>query len=859
MFVSTSQHPDANLDLSQEFQLPLSSHLDSVSPLPDILEDDDDDDDDLESFCDDQDDAQAVLQPAISALARRYTSTKTPALEKSAALESSRYDGFFDIPGTQEDGDSSPGGEVSPSSLPLATLQEEQSRSSIVTPEPNNQQDIPSLLPLTPPSPWVSRIDERQTIGKSEGGSRQSPVRSVLESAFGPSRRRSKSAGQEAWRRLQKAFPSITAPTNLFPSLSSSFLSNFSDKTSVSDASDGSTQQTTPSTTSEAKTSPPQSPLSEDKNVPSDSGQKNQAEPSKFDSRRSQVFHGPPRPKALRRVTSDESILYHSASRASSLGHDDQFEDQIGMVNMRLVALKESLPDLPSFKLTRPSLSKLQSASRRAWWSSNDPSTSRDGSTIEALGLQRQTSPVSKEDPAILDRVLETLTGDLVIMGGYRGSVLRSAEPPYQQVWAPMKLGFNMRRVNLEVGLDYEDEEKMEETIYPSGMLKHIGPIDITRKLFKKLRTCANARSGKLRIWDYGYDWRLSPPLLSRKLQEFLQKLPSNKNGVSAENRGALVVAHSLGGLITRHAVNQRPDLFSGVLYVGTPQRCINILGPLRNGDVVLFNEKLLTAAVNFSIRTSFVFLPEDGSCFVNKATGERYPVNFYDAHDWVKWHLSPCVEPSLPAYNRPPPQPSSLSSIFPSRLRSDSKPDKRPTDSPSALADKAIAPVMNNTAKPPIEDETGGTPTQNADVEKYPPPSDPDRQRNFEYLTRTLAMIRKFRSELHHSEKIQSSNAYPPHAVMYGKSVPTVFAAQVENREAISHADAYDDLLFRPGDGIALAKEAMLPPGYALVRGGRICTERGHITMLGDYASLGKALHALVRGRQKGIGFGDV
>jgi hypothetical protein len=34
-----------------------------------------------------------------------------------------------------------------------------------------------------------------------------------------------------------------------------------------------------------------------------------------------------------------------------------------------------------------------------------------------------------------------------------------------------------------------------------------------------------------------------------------------------------------LGGLITRWAVNFRPDLFAGVVYAGVPQTCVNILG----------------------------------------------------------------------------------------------------------------------------------------------------------------------------------------------------------------------------------------------------------------------------------------
>jgi hypothetical protein len=130
-------------------------------------------------------------------------------------------------------------------------------------------------------------------------------------------------------------------------------------------------------------------------------------------------------------------------------------------------------------------------------------------------------------------------------------------------------------------------------------------------------------------------------------------------------------------------------------------------------------------------------------------------------------------------------------------------------------------------------------------------------RARNIAYLTRTLAETKRFRAELAHNSSHQEANAYPPLAVIYAKDIPTTCGAAVSSREAVACADAYDDLLFASGDGVVLAREAMLPAGYELVRGGRICTDRGHITMLGDLAAVGKGLEALVRGRRKGIGLG--
>lgn len=137
---------------------------------------------------------------------------------------------------------------------------------------------------------------------------------------------------------------------------------------------------------------------------------------------------------------------------------------------------------------------------------------------------------------------------------------------------------------------------------------------------------------------------------MSRKLIDFLKSLPSNQADVPAPERGATIIAHSLGGLITRHAVNKHPELFGGVVYAGVPTTCVNILGPLRNGDEVLLSSKVLTAQVNFTIRTSFALLPLEGRCFFNPETKEEYPVDFFDPQTWVDYRLSPCVGDVLPS-----------------------------------------------------------------------------------------------------------------------------------------------------------------------------------------------------------------
>jgi len=48
-----------------------------------------------------------------------------------------------------------------------------------------------------------------------------------------------------------------------------------------------------------------------------------------------------------------------------------------------------------------------------------------------------------------------------------------------------------------------------------------------------------------------------------------------------------------------------------------------------------------------------------------------------------------------------------------------------------------------------------------------------------------------------------------------------------------------------------------MLPEGYKAVFGGRISSDRGHVTLLGDLNAVGRAIEAVLKGRKKGIGLG--
>ena len=436
----------------------------------------------------------------------------------------------------------------------------------------------------------------------------------------------------------------------------------------------------------------------------------------------------------------------------------------------------------------------------------------------------------------------------------------------------------NLRRVDLAVGLHPEDEEKMTDTIVPSGVLSHFGPVDICRRLLKNLEKSSRARRDQLRVHNYGYDWRLSPHLLSRRLISFLESLECNKRDRGDPARGAVVIAHSLGGMITRHAVNQRPDLFAGVVYAGVPQHCVNILGPFRHGDDVLLSSRVLTAQVNFTLRTSYALLPESGRCFINKTTGERYDVDFFDVKSWEQYRLSPCVSTApIARFDSRKSIIGSLSETLPTfpltskskriaTVQNDVQPAKEAQSSVQDGKD-----VMNGGTKNLVQtvEETRSAPraqglepsmrsqAMTAQRESVATACTIPRAEALAYLERTLTEVRRFKEELAFNPSHQVADAYPPIAVLYSNNVPTVFAARVDNREPINRSDAFDHLAFAAGDGVVLAKSARPPEGYKVVKGGLVRSERGHIGLLGDLEAVGQCLHAIIDARRKGVGVG--
>jgi len=535
----------------------------------------------------------------------------------------------------------------------------------------------------------------------------------------------------------------------------------------------------------------------------------------------------------LRRSSSQPSFLSYTSSLDEA-----RFANVQSMTNARIKAIKDN------FRGLSPGNTIANAANALSTYANSLNSALSSASPL--ANSESATSSIGPAPPPVKPHPLDIVEGDIVVMGGYRGSILREASGQKRRVWIPLRVGLNLRKVNLEIGLNDKDEESMSQRIIPDGMLTNIGPVDIGRRLLRRLRSGEGGGGKKhpRRVYEYGYDWRLSPHILSRQLIEYLETLPCNQGNSRGQprqpGRGALVIAHSLGGLVVRHAINQRPELFSGVLFVGTPHHCVNILGPLRNGDTVLLSSRVLTAQVNFTLRSSYVLLPEDGHCFVDKKTGEKINMDFFDVNTWIDYALSPCVATvksvsSLPSMN------GGIGEAVKDVAREGAS---------VATRDRTLAPQMDSTSStlnpfshiPSFLEETVCTlPTS----ETIP------------YLDRTLKAIKQFKEELRfkpeigyppekgkqsetleappvpiiHDDEITSIGSsatvtpispsstvpgvsmeepgapierksvyYPPMAIIYANNTPTVKGARVDGIESISLDNVYDDLIFGAG-----------------------------------------------------------
>lgn len=451
------------------------------------------------------------------------------------------------------------------------------------------------------------------------------------------------------------------------------------------------------------------------------------------------------------------------------------------------------------------------------------------------------------------ESVYDELDGPILVMGGYRGSVLRETATG-RRAWAPIKAGLNLRSVNLFIGPKREDELNVTDLIYPDGVLKNIGPVDLCKKFMKKLD------NGKTTVKDFGYDWRVSLDISGDHLIEALEKLYIDTG------RKTIVIAHSMGGLVAHGAMQRRPDLFRGLIYVGTPSECFNILGPLRYGDSVMFSDRILTFETNFMMRSSFSFLPLSGRVFCNKETGENYDLDFFNPDTWVEYNLNPLVskfrkeqelnskaELTEGEIGEMHPKPSHTTSSL-SSLLSKSSISSKLRQFPSNLALKSKPQTVTNAMMQKIHKQGK---VNEVTLQLYEVWMDYKFSLSFseayEYLAETLKRTKKFVLGLDYNPELASE--YPPLAMVYGNTVPSIRGSYVKSSQEIMDGSYYE-FFYGRGDGV-VHQRWLMPEDKGFERHdpktgtghivGKFASNRGHVDLMTDHEAMAEALSAII------------
>ncbi|KAL7666022.1 AB hydrolase-1 domain-containing protein [[Candida] zeylanoides] len=493
--------------------------------------------------------------------------------------------------------------------------------------------------------------------------------------------------------------------------------------------------------------------------------------------------------------------------------------------------------------------------------------------------------PTRKKSPH--EEIFSELSGNVVILGGYRGSILRSAKTG-KRVWIPYKAGLNLRKVNLLLGPTLEDELRAHEIIYADGMLKSVGPMDICKKLIKRLD--ANPR---INIKDFGYDWRLSGEVMSAQLEEFLSKM------YTSTGKPIIVIAHSMGGMVAHAVMQRRPEMFRSLVYVGCPSECLNILGPIRFGDSVILSDKILTPEANFMMRSGFNFLPLSGRVFVNRRTKEFYDLDYFNPDTWVEYNLSPLV-----AKRRKLQEASDDASAASSSTVVDSKTSASASASASASPVPATASTASTVAATPLAPvpqrarsessfasiadniSTLGsrirscTPSivrkrthrTGSPLRGHTPPQPLDRAvsperaleledeeyttsfaQAYRYLSESLARAKAFVLGLNYNPALEE--VYPPLVVVYGNQVPSVRGSYVDSIDDIKRGNYYH-FYYGHGDGV-IHQRWLMPQmkgfdffdpesGHGQIVG-KFASACGHVNLMTDLDAMARALHAVV------------
>lgn len=219
----------------------------------------------------------------------------------------------------------------------------------------------------------------------------------------------------------------------------------------------------------------------------------------------------------------------------------------------------------------------------------------------------------------------------LVFIHGIKGSELRDTDGSL--VWLGARHVIGSRASGIALPTEWKGEEQKRDGIHAAGVLSsvYVVPWIVGEEVYGPFLKAASKMDRP--FYPFSYDWR-------RDNLENLELFSKFLKEVSARHKAPVqVVAHSMGGLITRALLAENPELFHSVVFVGTPfGGGLGFFPDLHKGVPVGMNPKILSPEVYFTLPAAYTLFQEGPSRVFED--GKELPIDFYNADDWVKYRM---------------------------------------------------------------------------------------------------------------------------------------------------------------------------------------------------------------------------
>jgi pimeloyl-ACP methyl ester carboxylesterase len=251
------------------------------------------------------------------------------------------------------------------------------------------------------------------------------------------------------------------------------------------------------------------------------------------------------------------------------------------------------------------------------------------------LGCSKSPTAIVPERPAAQGDI------PLVFIPGLSGSVLTDSSGQTQ--WLTAGQALHLQTSKLALPLRWDGDHQGEDGLRAVGILGTVRavPYLFERRVYSPwVDFAANIKRRPLLV--FAYDWRRDNGETVQHFEQFLESVKARYAG-----QRPMVVAHSMGGLITLALQNRRPDLIDRVVYVGVPFRGgIGYLDNMYLGTPTGLNGALLSPAVLFSLPSVYSFypggLPFESPMVAEDEAGQPLALNFFAAATWKENGFGP-------------------------------------------------------------------------------------------------------------------------------------------------------------------------------------------------------------------------